>query len=161
LASIVLLKLEKIDKKKILGIIVASLFVFQLISPTFGVVTYLDANGGWIYKQSPYAKQTSDFLYENYDDGKILIMTGSSQAHRVMISSGVDLKDFNEGIESFLSKSFFKEPWEYNKWIVIGIEPDSDAVNAVEFWLDNRNILEKHYELVNQNQYYQVFKLKL
>ena len=154
-------KLEKKYKKTILGIIVVSLFIFQIASPAYGVVTYLDAYGGWNYKHAPYAKQTSDFLYDNYDDGKILILTGSSQAHRVMISSGVDLKDFNEGIESFLSKSFFKEPWEYNKWIVIGIEPDSDAVNAVEFWLDNRNILEKHYELVNQNQYYQVFKLKL
>ena len=161
LASIVLLKLEKIDKKKILGIIVASLFVFQLISPTFGVVTYLDANGGWIYKQSPYAKQTSDFLYDNYDDGKILILTGSSQAHRVMISSGVDLKDFNEGIESFLSKSFFKEPWNYNKWIIMGIEPDSDSVNAAKFWSENMEMLEKHYDIVYQNQYYQVFKLKL
>ena len=159
-ASIALLKLEKIDKKIILGVIVVSLFVFQIASPSFGVVTYLDANGGWTYKQSPYAKQTSDFLYENYDDGKILIMTGSSQAHRVMISSGVNLANFNEGIESFLSKSFFKEPWNYNKWIVIGIEPDSDAVNAVKYWTDNIDVLETHYELVHQNQYYQVFKLK-
>ena len=87
-------------------------------------------------------------------------MTGSSQAHRVMISSGADLVDFNEGIESFLNKPFFEEPWKYNKWIVIGIEPDSDAVNAVKFWTDNKNLLETHYDLKNQNQYYQVFKLK-
>ncbi len=160
LASMMLWKLEKINKKMILGIIVTSLFVFQVISPTFGVVTYLDAYEGWNYKQAPYAKQISDFLNENYDDGKILILTGSSQAHRIMISSGVDLVDYNEGIESFLSKSFFKEPWKYNKWIVIGIEPDSDSVNAVKFWSDNMNILETYYELVNQNQYYQVFKLK-
>ena len=160
LASMMLWKLEKINKKMILGIIVASLFVFQVISPTFGVVTYLDAYEGWNYKQAPYAKQISDFLNENYDDGKILILTGSSQAHRIMISSGVDLVDYNEGIESFLSKSFFKEPWKYNKWIVIGNEPDSDSVNAVKFWSDNMHILETHYELVNQNQYYEVFKLK-
>ena len=160
LTSIALLRLEKIDKKLVLGIIVTSLFVFQVASPTFGVVTYIDAYGGWNYKQAPFAKQTSDFLYENYDDGKILIMTGSSQAHRVMISSGVDLVDYNEGIESFLHKSFFKEPWKYNKWIVIGLEPDSDSVNAVKFWLDNMDMLKKHYEIVYENQYYQVFKLK-
>ena len=160
LVSVILLRLEKSHKKLVLGIIVTGLFVFQVISPTFGVVTYLDAYGGWTYKQAPYAKQTSDFLYENYDEGKILIMTGSSQAHRIMISSGVDLIDYNEGIESFLFKSYFKEPWDHNKWIVIGLEPDSDSANAVKFWLDNMDMLETHYDMVNQNQYYQVFKLK-
>ncbi len=160
LASIALLRLEKIDKKLVLGVVVTGLFVFQVASPTFGVVTYLDAYGGWIYKQAPYAKQTSDFLYENYDSGKILIMTGSSQAHRIMISSGVDLIDYNEGIESFLFKPFFKEPWKHNKWVVIGLEPDSDSVNAAKFWLENTDMLETYYDIVHQNQYYQVFKLK-
>ena len=159
-AAITLMKIEKNNKKLVLGIIITSLFVFQAASPTFGVVTYLDAYGGWSYKQAPYAKQTSDFLYENYDDGKILIMTGSSQAHRVMISSGVDLINYNEGIESFLHKSFFKEPWNHNKWIVIGLEPDSDSSNAVKFWQDNMKTLENYYEIAYQNQYYQVWKLK-
>ncbi|MFB5624934.1 MAG: hypothetical protein ACE5RP_08500, partial [Nitrosopumilus sp.] len=134
--------------------------VFQIASPAFGVVTYLDAYGGWIYKQAPYAKETSDFLFENYDGGKILIMTGSSQAHRIMISSGASLIDFNEGIESFLYEQYFKEPWNHNKWIVIGKEPDSDSVNAVKFWSDNKDTLDKHYDLVYHNQYYQVLKLK-
>ena len=160
LASVALLRLEKINKKLILGIVVTGLFVFQITSPAFGVVTYLDAYGGWIYKQSPYAKQTSDFLYENYDSGKILIMTGSSQAHRIMISSGVDLIDYNEGIESFLFKPFFKEPWKHNKWIVIGSEPDSDSVSAAKFWSENIDMLQNYYDTVYQNQYYQVFKLK-
>ncbi len=160
LASITLWKLEKINKKMILGIIIGGLFIFQIASSSFGVVTYLDAYGGWSYKQSPYAKQTSDFLYDNYDDGKILIMTGSAQTHRIMISSGIDLKDYNEGIEGHLSKAFFKEPWKHNKWIVIGLEPDSDSANATKFWMDDKNMLQTHYDSTYQNQYYQVFKIK-
>ena len=160
LTSIALLRLAKIDKKLVLGVIVTSLFVFQVASPTFGVVTHMDAYGGWI-QEAPFAKQTSDFLYQNYDDGKILIMTGSSQAHRIMISSGVDLIDYNEGIESFLTKSFFKEPWEHSKWIILGLEPDSDSVNATKFWSENIDVLKNHYNIVYQNQYYHVFKLKL
>jgi len=159
LLVIALSRIEKISKKLVFGIVIG-LFVFQISTPAFGVVTYLDAYGGWIYKQAPYAKQTSDFLYDNYDDGKILIMTGSSQAHRIMISSGVDLIDFNEGIESFLSKSYFKDPWNYNKWIVIGTEPDSDSANAVKFWQENMDVLEMHYYLINQNEFYIVYKLK-
>lgn len=160
LASLILVKIEKINKKTVLGFVIASMFVFQIVTPTFGVVTYLDAYGGWIYKQAPFAKQTSNFLYDNYDEGKVMIMTGSSQAHRIMISSGIDLIDYNEGIESFLHKPFFKEPWKYNKWIVLGIEPDSDSVNAAKFWSDNIDQLKMHYEIVDENQYYQVFKLK-
>ena len=158
LSSLMVVKMEKINKKTVLGFVIASMFVFQIVTPTFGVVTYLDAYGGWIHKQAPFAKQTSDFLYDNYDEGKVLIMTGSSQAHRVMISSGIDLIDYNEGIESFLHKPFFKEPWKYNKWIVLGLEPDSDSANAAKFWSDNIEQLKMHYELVDENQYYQVFK---
>ncbi|MCE2614453.1 MAG: hypothetical protein LVO36_00970 [Nitrosopumilus sp. (ex Thoosa mismalolli)] len=158
LASLFLVKIEKINKKTVLGFVIASMFVFQIITPTFGVVTYLDAYGGWIHKQAPFAKQTSDFLYENYDGGKVLIMTGSSQAHRIMISSGIDLIDYNEGIESFLNKSFFKEPWKHNKWIILGLEPDSDSANAVKFWSENIKQIKNHYRLVDENRFYQVFK---
>ena len=160
LASLVLVKIERINKKTVLGFIISSMFVFQIVSPTFGVVTYLDAYSGWIYKQAPFAKQTSDFLYDNYDEGNVMIMTGSSQAHRIMISSGMNLVDYHEGIESFLHKSFFKEPWKHNKWIVLGLEPDSDSVNAVRHWSDNIELIENHYDLVYENTFYQVFKLK-
>ena len=159
LSAIALSRIEKISKKLLFGIVVG-LFIFQISIPAFGVVTYLDAYGGWIYKQAPYAKQTSNFLYDNYDGGKILIITGSSQAHRIMISSGVDLIDFNEGIESFLFKPYFKEPWNHNKWIIIGTEPDSDSVNAVQFWQENIDVLEMHYDLINQNDFYIVYKSK-
>ena len=160
LASLTLLRFEKNKKKRIMVAAVVALFIFQVASPTFGVVTYLDAYSGWIYKQAPYAKQTSDFIHNNYDDGKILIMTGSSQAHRIMISSGADLVDYNEGIESFLSNSFFVEPWNHNKWIIMGLDPDSDSVNAVKFWSENIDELEMHYEKAYENKYYQVFELK-
>ena len=160
LAAMALLKLERIDRKTISGFIIGGMFVFQIIAPTFGVVTYLDAYSGWIYKQAPFAKQTSEFLYDNYDGGKILMITGSPQAHRIMISSGVDLIDFNEGIESFLYKPYFKEPWEHNKWVVLGLEPDSDSANAARHWLDNMESIKTHYDLVDENRFYQVFKLR-
>jgi hypothetical protein len=159
LSAIALSRIKKISKKLVFGIVIG-LFVFQISTLAFGVVTYADAYSGWIYKQAPYAKQTSDFLYDNYDDGKILIITGSSQAHRIMISSNVDLIDFNEGIESFLFKPYFKEPWNHNKWIVIGTEPDSDSANAVKFWQENIDVLEMYYYLINQNEFYVVYKLR-
>lgn len=159
---------QKLSRKTLLAVIVASMFAFQLLTPTFGVVTYLDAYGGWIYKQSPYGVETSEFLQNNYDDGNIMIITGSAQAHRIMISSGLSLTTFDQVIH-YDAKSetdkknerfSFKEPWKYDKWIIIGIEPDSDSATAVKYWEDNMQELIKYYDIEYENKFYKVFKLK-
>ena len=160
LTAFCFLRLEKRDKKKLVSIAITGLFIFQLASSTFGVVTYIDAHSGWIYKQSPFAVQTSNFLYENYDHGKVLMVTGSAQAHKIMILSEIDLINFNDGIENNLQESYFKEPWNHNKWFIIGLEPDSDSINAAQHWSENINLIYDHYELVYENQYYKIFKLQ-
>ncbi|HEY8140181.1 MAG TPA: glycosyltransferase family 39 protein, partial [Nitrososphaera sp.] len=64
---------------------VAALFLFQLISPAFAVITYLDAKGGFFYGVNPYAVQTGEELRSLYDGGGITTMTGSAQEHRIML----------------------------------------------------------------------------
>ena len=150
---------ENIHKKTGVSLLVASLFVFQIFSPTFSVVTFADAESGWIYKQSPYSKQVADYLQENYDDGKIMIMTGSAQAHRIMVSGGVPLVTYDEMIQVHLDRPSFTEPWNHDKWIIMGLEPDSDSMSAVNYWSDNMKQLNEHYSLVYENQFYKVFKL--
>ncbi len=150
---------EHINKKSVAAIIVAGLFVFQLSSPTFGVVTFADAKQGSEYKQAPYSRQVADYLKENYDDGNIMIITGSAQAHKIMISSGISLATFDEVTESDLHKPSYKEPWKYDDWFIIGLEPDSDSVTAVNYWTSNIEQINSHYSLAYENQYYRVFKI--
>ncbi len=149
-----------IKRRPIFAMIIVSLFAFQLLTPVFGVVTFLDAESGWVYKQTPYAIQTAVFLKTEYDDGQIMIMTGSAQAHRIMQVSGIHLIQFDEAIEMNLSKSSFKQPWLYDKWIIIGLEPDSNSVNVVEYWQQRLSELEQHYSLEYENQYYKIFKIR-
>jgi len=144
----------------IFAAIIVSLFAFQLLTPTFGVVTFVDAESGWLYKQTPYAIKAGEFLKSDYDEGQVMIMTGSAQAHRIMQVSGIHLKQFDEMIEAYLSKPAFKEPWAYDKWIVIGLEPDSDSINAVDYWQKRMNEIEQHYSLEYENKYYKIFSLK-
>ncbi len=87
-----------------------------------------------------------------------MIMTGS--AHRIMQVSGIHLIQFDEMIESNLSKPSFKEPWLYDKWIIMGLEPDSDSVSAINHWQQRLNELQQHYSLEYENQYYKIFKIK-
>ena len=146
------------EKRTIIAVIIVAAFAFQLLTPTFGVVAFLDAQSGWIYKQTPYAIEAAEFLRSEYDDGQVMIITGSAQAHRIMQVSGIHLVQFDEMIESFLLKPSFKEPWLYDKWIVIGLEPGSDSVNAVNYWMERMDTLNQHYSLAFENQYYKIMK---
>lgn len=153
-------KIQKVSKKIIPLTIIFALLIFQIASIDYGVVTFIDAQRGWEYKQSPFAHATGQYIAQNYDGGKILILTGSSQAHRIMISSERNLVDFNEGIESFIYQPYFQEPWKYNRWIILSSEPDSDSVNPASFWTENMSQLEKYYEPVFENEYYKILKIK-
>jgi len=137
--------------------LIISVFIFQLLSPTFGVVTYLDAVRGWTYGTTPYAIEAGEFLQTEYDDGRIMIMTGSSQAHRIMLLSEVDFKRYDEGIEAFSWKQYVKEPWKHDKWIVMGTDPDSDSSSIVNYWKEKLDVLEQHYTQVFENEHYKIF----
>ena len=162
LASFAIAKLVPRIKQRrpIIAVIVISLFAFQLLTPTFEVITFADAESGWVYQKTPSTIKAAEFLKSDYDNGKVMIMTGSAQAHRIMQVSGIHLIQFDEMIESYLYKPAFKEPWLYDKWIIMGLEPDSDSISAVDYWQQRMNELEQHYSLVYENEYYKIFTLR-
>ena len=184
LSTITLSEISKKTRRKIiLGVVVIGMFAFQLLTPTqsgtafvtptdkfttFGVATYIDAYEGWVYQQTPYAVKTSEFLKDNYDDGNIMMITGSGQAAKIMVLSGLNLTTFDQ-IINYDAKSecdkknkqiSFEEPWKHDKWIILGIEPDSDSENAAKYWENNMNELLKYYDMEYENKFYSVFKLK-
>jgi hypothetical protein len=152
---------NKIKKNRgLVAAIIAALFVFQTSMIAFDKVpTYLDAKGGFLYKVNPFAVQTGEALNSMYDDGMVMIMTGSAQGHRIMLTSGIPLKQYDEIIESSTWKKSYYEPWSYDKWIVMSKEPDSDGVSATKYWQDKRNVLDEHYKKVYENKYYEILLL--
>lgn len=147
-------------KKIILAIMISGAFAFQLLSPLFGVVTFIDAYSGWIYKQTPSAVDAGEFLKENYDGTRIMLVTGSAQEHRMIQVSEIPLIRFDEGIQSYMSMPYFSEPWEYDGWVVIGSAPDSDAEESAKYWKENISSLVDHYSLKYENEYYKVYRIK-
>jgi hypothetical protein len=163
LTSVLLQNLpEKIKSRRVLvAAIIGVLFVFQTSIAAFGVVpTYLDARGGFLYNTNPSAVQTGEALNEMYDDGTIMIMTGTHQGHRIMVTSGIPLKQYDEIIESSTWKQSYREPWSYDKWMVISKQPDVDGVLATKYWEERRGELDEHYDKVYENQYHEILVLK-
>lgn len=151
---------EKINKRKILFIMVSVLFMSCFITSFSIVPTYADAKNGFNYKQNPHSVQIGEKIGSMYDGGSIYVLTGSAQEQRIMISSGIDLKNFDDIIDSSTWKSSFKEPWLYDKWMLIGKEPDSDAIQVKQNWINNQDKIMKYYDLVYESDYYEIFVRK-
>jgi hypothetical protein len=77
-----------------------------------------------------------------------------------MVTSGIALRNFDEIIEHSTWKASFREPWSYDRWMVITNHPGSDAISTTQYWLDRENELDTHYEVVYQNEYYRIMVLR-
>ncbi|MGI0014144.1 MAG: hypothetical protein ACREBU_11995, partial [Nitrososphaera sp.] len=120
-----------------------------------------DAIGGYSVKENLLAEETGEALKSLYDgNGKIMILTGSGLEHRVMITSGIPLANFDEIIEHSTWKASFKEPWSYDRWIVITDHPGTDALTTTKYWLDRDAELAQYYKSVYENEYYRILVLK-
>lgn len=161
MACIFLTKLGRGIKKWQLVAVIGMLFVYQLATPAFSsVITLADARGGYSVKENLLAIETGEALKSLYDDGKIMILTGLGLGQRVMITSGIALANFDEIISHSTWKASFKEPWLYDKWLVITNKPGSDAVDTTTYWLDRLDDLESHYKTIYVNEYYKIMVLR-
>ena len=153
---------DRVKKTRgLVAAVIGVLFLFQIGALVFGTVpTFLDARGGFFYNTSPFAAQVGEALGSMYDDGQIMIVAGSAQDHKVMVTSGISLRQFDEIIQLTMSKQSFYEPWSYSKWIVMGKEPDADAAAAYRYWQDRRDILDDYYAKVYENESYEILALK-
>jgi len=149
-----------IKKKPILVGIIFALFFYPAVTPALGVVTFIDATDGFNYIQTPYAVQVGEKMSRSYDDGTIYIMTGSAQEQRIMMSSGIALKNFDDITDFSTWKSSFKEPWLYDRWMIISKEPGSDAQGVIQYWDVHQEQLTQHYDLFYENTYYKILARK-
>jgi 4-amino-4-deoxy-L-arabinose transferase-like glycosyltransferase len=141
---------------------IGMLFVWQVLTPAFSnIVTISDAKGGYSVKENMLAIETGEALKSIYDGkGNIMILTGSGLEQRIMITAGIPLKKFDEIIESSTWKTSFKEPWSYDRWIVITRNPGTDALTTTKYWLDRSEVLEKYYATVYENELYKIMVIK-
>ncbi len=138
--------------------IIITLGMLSIIDYNLIPVTYQDAKTGFDFNKTPLA--IGEFMRKNYDYGNIMIITGSMQEHKIMISSWIPLNKYDEIIESSRWKESFYKPWNYDRWFIISTTPDSDGINVSRYWLENLPELYKHYDIVYEYENYKIFKRK-
>lgn len=162
MACLFLANINNIKDKRIIIGAIGVLFASQLAMPAFfTIITMNDAIGGYSVKENLLARDAGEALNSLYDgNGKIMILTGSGLEHRVMITSGIPPANFDEIIEHSTWKASFREPWSYDRWMVITEKPGTDALSTTQYWLDRMDVLETHYKTVYENEYYKILVLK-
>ena len=163
MTCIFLAKIDTTTKNRLVAsAAIGAVFVYQMVSPLYpGVITVNDAYGGYSLRENQLAIETGEALRSIYDgDGSIMVLTGSGLEQRIMITSGIALRHFDEIIEHSTWKPSFKEPWAYDRWLIITSHPGSDAINVTKYWLDRQGELDEHYKVVYENQYYKIMLLK-
>ena len=148
----------KYNHRYLVGIIFI-FFAYQLLTPAFGVITFLSANYQFAGNRL-FQIKTADALNSIYDGrGTIIIITGSSQHNKIMQASGIPLKQFDQILESNSHKDSFIKPWLHAKYFILGKRPDGSAKNVTQYWLDRESLLEKYFHTIYENKYYKLMVL--
>jgi hypothetical protein len=124
------------------------------------VPTYLDARGGFVFRPIPSAVEAGEVLRARYDGGRIMIVTGSPQGQRIMVTAGIQLGQYDEVIESTTGKHSFAAPWLYDRWLVLSKMPDADGESPVTYWRERRDQLDGHYDKIYENDYHEILVVK-
>jgi len=156
-----------VPKKKLFLIMLAAILV---LSASFGAIRQLgypnppmvmkEAYAGFSYRNETFsAIETAKILQQNYDDGTILMLTSSGDAHKIMLFSEIHLVNFRD--------LFAGEPWPlanesrlFNKFVIFSNRPSGDAINGVHFIENNSILLNEKYEVIHHNEFYTLMKLR-
>ena len=126
-----------LKNKSILGYVVIIAFLIYpiIILPlSGGIVTLIDAKNSVSYGTRPYAMEIAKVLGGLYDDGKILMITGSAQQNIIMQASGIPLTNFHTAIEEFNLHNNNQIPhFEVDsRYVILSKKPDPQLTNLCQ-----------------------------
>ena len=142
-----------------------TLLVILLISSvTFGSVRQLgypnppmvmkEAYAGFSYRnETVSAIEIAEVLGDAYQGGTILMLTSSGEAHKIMVFSGIPLRNFRD--------LFAGDPWPirngermFTDWTIVSNHPSGDGLIAVGYLEVNSILLNKNYKIVESNEFF-------
>ncbi len=124
----------------------------QIALPSVGVATFDDAKRS-SSDETQFGIALGEQLHQIYTGGSIALLTGFGQAQRIMISSGLPLKQFHiiyNSTEGDILGSL--QHSEY--YIVIGKDRTPESEKYVNDWLLRKNELLIHYNVRCENSHY-------
>ncbi len=137
------------------GLVVAGLLAMPLIQlaiPSVGVATFNDAQRSTA-DATRFAIALGEQLHGIYTGGSIALLTGYNQAQRIMISSGLPLKQFHI-IYSPVEEDILGSLLDSERYLVIGKDRTPESEQYVDDWLSRRDELLRYYNIRSENSHF-------
>ncbi len=126
--------------------------------PSVGVATFNDAQRS-ISDETRFAMALGEQLQAIYTEGSVALLTGYSQAHRIMISSGLPLKQFRI-IYNPVEEDILGSLLDSERYLVIGKDRTPESEKYVDDWLYRRDQLLHYYSVRFENGHYVLMERK-
>jgi hypothetical protein len=136
------------------GLLVTGLLAMPLVQiaiPSVGVATFNDAQRS-TSDATRFAIALGQQLHGIYRGGSIALLTGYSQAQRIMISSGLPLKQFHI-IYNPVEENILGSLLDSEQYLVIGKDRTPESEQYVNDWLSRRDELLRYYNILVENDH--------
>ncbi len=152
---------RRVRSKFARSLVAVSLLVMPLVQmavPSVGVATFDDARRS-VTDETRFAMALGEQLHGFYTGGSIALLTGYSQAQRIMISSGLPLKTFHI-IYNPLEKDILGSLPHSERYLVIGKDRTPESEQFVDDWLSRTAELLRYYSIRSENGHYLLMERK-
>ena len=99
-----------------------------------------------------------------YEDGNIVLFALSGDSHRIMLESHLPLKKFIDLSNRQYWEISKRSPWIYGNYVVLQKQADQVTFDplrdVVQYWYANKQTLLEHYNLMYENDRFEIFKRK-
>jgi hypothetical protein len=120
----------------------------------------IDARNSESYGTRPSGEDAGKALGILYDEGKILLITGSAQQNIVRHASGIPLKNFKETIEGSSNHYDLQSSILESYYVVLSKKPDPSSEKYAESWLESQNGDKREFSKAYENSHYLLFVRK-
>jgi len=152
---------SRVESLSARGLVTASLLampIVQLAVPSVGVATYEDA--AKIFSgPDKEAAAFGERLGSMHGQGNVVLFTGSSEAERTMISSGLPLRTFRT-IPSPGGQDILLPIRSGDRYVVIGKVLVPDSREVVGYWLSRRELFLQYYDIRFEDEHYLLLENK-
>ena len=143
------------------GLVVVGLLAMpfiQIAIPSVGIATFDDAQRS-ISDETRFAMVLGEQLHRIYTEGSIALLTGYSQAQRIMISSGLPLKQFHI-IYNPVEENVLGSLLDSERYLIIGKDRTPESERFVNAWLSRRDELLHYYYIHFENSHHILMERK-
>nr|MDQ3976731.1 hypothetical protein [Thermoproteota archaeon] len=107
---------------------------------------------------------TGKQLDKLYEGGDIVLFALSGDSHRIMLESHLPLKKFIDLSNRQYWEVSTRSPWIYGNYVVLQKQADQVTFDplrdVVQYWYANKQTLLEHYNLMYENDRFEIFKRK-